>query len=150
MGVMLHWAVGRGLHPIMCHPKSRNHPPEIRPLCGRPALRLGFDCVRPCHPERSVAKSNCAAVRGINRAGSRADLLKMTREVVPCVLCHPERSPCRHPRASIFRQDPSLRSRMTGEKCAAKDLGRGEVEVLRNGAKRNEAKPPQAGSPMGL
>ena len=37
---------------------------------GRPS---GFDCVRPCHPERSVAESNCKAAQSVANAGSRAD-----------------------------------------------------------------------------
>ena len=34
---------------------------------------------RPCHPERSVAESNCVAVRGVSRAGSWRTSLRMTR-----------------------------------------------------------------------
>ena len=33
----------------------------------------GFDCVRPCHSERSVAKSNCEATPSKAKVESRAD-----------------------------------------------------------------------------
>ena len=33
----------------------------------------GFDCVRPCHSERSVAKSNCEAAPSKAKVESRAD-----------------------------------------------------------------------------
>ena len=49
-----------------CHPSLRKG--LFRDL----TLGRGRTQGRPCHPERSIAKSNCEAVRRRSRAGSRA------------------------------------------------------------------------------
>ena len=43
----------------------------------------GFDCVRPCHPERSGAKSNCEAAPSKARWDLGRTPLKMTRRAIP-------------------------------------------------------------------
>ena len=56
-------------HPVTalpCHPSLRKG--LFRDL----TLGRGRTQGRPCHPERSIAKSNCEAVRRRSRAGSRA------------------------------------------------------------------------------
>ena len=44
----------------------------------------GFDCVRPCHPERSGAKSNCEAAPSKARWDLGRTPLKMTRRGNTC------------------------------------------------------------------
>ena len=48
---------------------------------GRPS---GFDCVRPCHPERSAAESNCKAAPSVAKAGSRADFAQDDTRKLTC------------------------------------------------------------------
>ena len=54
----------------------------------------GFDCVRPCHPERSGAKSNCEAAPSKARWDLGRTPLKMTRRGNTCQKSKGVRTSC--------------------------------------------------------